>query len=653
MEKELEDLSSTLLSIYQKNLKFLKENFEDIFNRVNTLSNDINNNKIKEKYTLEYRDGYFDILNHETNSWFYGTSSYDDADTRANDSNFTKDGSLDLLRKGADGISLIGSESYKDVMPVIDYINTNIDLKNIKFSKIYKFVFMGVGLGIHLHEINKKLDPFTTLIIEPELEIFRLSLFITDYSIFEDGNKKLFLSIEGDKINRTNTIEEFYNYHNYMNYNIKHHLLIQNYKYLEKELIDYFDNNAVGFFPYSLVIENIFRTKNYVKNKDRFIDATILNDNPIFKNKEVLIIAAGPSLDNYIDWIEEHQDKFIIICVDVILRKLEKYNIVPDIVVSIDPSHLCADYLTTENKDFLKDSTIVFLSQQEDSVLGIVKDYKYYIAQSIVLFEELGFLGTVNNVGTYSFMIAVHFGANEIFTIGTDAAFNQKTGNRYTEDSSYKQFENINLLNNKNNMVSSSDILEVEGNLRDKVKTNRSLLPFKESFENTVYALKKTYEFNVYNLSDGVKIDGFIPMTYEKVNKKIESFNKKDLNIQELMDNISRVMDMPDFDSDLKILNRILAKVKKHKMIKIKDRNDFLEKKLDLMLWILEQSKTMSSGLFGNIFLLYTELVDIYINFMLNLDQKDNDIKSTLIKINNIWSDGVLNVLKDIKRVIK
>jgi len=652
MEKELEDLSSTLLSIYQKNLEFLKENFEDIFNRVNTLSDDINSNKIKEKYSLEYRDEYFDILNIKDNSWFYGTNTYEDADNRAKNSNFTKDGSLDLLRKGADGISLVGSESYKDVMPVIDYINTNIDLKNIEFRKIYKYVFMGIGLGSHLHEINKKLDPFTTLIIEPELEIFRLSLFITDYSIFTEGNKNLFLSIEEDKLNRTNTIEEFYNYHNYMNYNIKHHLLIQNYKYLEEELIDYFDNNAVGFFPYSMVIENIFRTKNYVKNNDRFIDATVLKDKPILKDKKVLIIAAGPSLDNYIDWIEEHQDKFIIICVDVILRKLEKNNIVPDMVVSIDPSYLCAKYLTVENKDFLKDSTIVFLSQQDKSVLEVVKDYKYYIAQSVMLFEELGYLGSVNNVGTYSFMISVHFGANEIYTIGNDAAFNQKTGNRYSADSSFTQIENINILDN-NNLISSSDILEVEGNLKSIVKTNRSLLPFKESFESTAYALKKTYNFEVYNLSDGVKIDGFIPLTYDDINSEILTFSKKENNIQELMDSISVVIEMPDFNEDIKIINGILLKVKNNKTSKIKNRNDFLQKKLDLMLWILEQSKTMSSGLFGNIFLLYTELVDIYINFILNLDQKDNDIKSTLIKINNIWSDGVINVLKDMKRVIK
>jgi len=294
----------------------------------------------------------------------------------------------------------------------------------------------------------------------------------------------------------------------------------------------------------------------------------------------------------------------------------------------------------------------VFLSQQEKSVLDVLKNNKYYVAQSIVLFEELGFLGSVNNVGTYSFMIATHFGANNIYTIGTDAAFDQETGSRYTKDSSFMKIEDIDIQKESNDIISSFDIIEVDGNLRDKVKTNRSLLTFKESFESTYHSLKERYEFEVFNLSDGVKMDGFNPMKFDEINKLVNDFETKTYNIQELVDNISRVMDMPDFDKDIKILNRILAKIKKHKSKKIKNRDEFLESKLDIMLWILEQSKTMSSSLFGNIFLIYTELSDIYINFILNLTQKDIDKPENLKKINNIWSDGVISVIKDIKKAI-
>jgi len=652
MEKELSDISNTLLTIYNNNLKFLEENFEDIFNRVNTLSNKINDGTYKENYSLEYIDGYFDILNNNDNTWFYATNSYEDADSRAKNSNFTKDGSLDLLRKGQDGKSFIGANSFGDVMPILNYMNENIDFNNIEFQKIYKFVFMGVGIGIHLHEINKKLNPFTTLIIEPELEIFRLSLFTIDYSEFQINNKKLFLSVEDSKIDRTRMTHEFYMYHNYMNYNIKHHLLIQNYNYLQDELIDFFSTNDVTSFPYNLTLKNIHKTIGFIKQKDRFLNMDTIQNKKILKDKNILVVSAGPSLDNYIEWIEENQNKFTIISVDVIVRKLEKHNIVPDIVVSIDPSHLCATYLTCEDKNYLKNSCIVFLSQQDEEVMKVVKDLNYYFAQSIPLLPELGFLGSVSNVGTYSFMLACHLGANKLYTIGNDAAFNQETGSRYSKDSSCEITENTELVKAEDNVVSSFDILEVEGNLRDNVKTNRTLLTFKDSFEAIIVSLKTHYDFEVYNLSDGVKLEGFESMKYDEIDKIKDDLSSKNYDIQELLNSVSEVVKLPDYKSDIQILNSIISKVKKHKSINIKSRDHYLAQKLDIMIWFLEKSKKMSSSVFGNIFLLYIELADIYVNFLLNLRQDNVNNIETITTINKLWSDGVINVLKDLKKSI-
>jgi hypothetical protein len=66
--------------------------------------------------------------------------------------------------------------------------------------------------------------------------------------------------------------------------------------------------------------------------------------------------------------------------VDVILRKLEKNGIVPDIVVSIDPSHMCAEYLKCDDKEFLKNSAYVFLSQQHDDVKDVVIKENVFMA---------------------------------------------------------------------------------------------------------------------------------------------------------------------------------------------------------------------------------------------------------------------------------
>jgi len=295
MENEINDLSNTLLSIYQKNLQFLKDNFDDIFNRVDTLSTKINNKTYDEKYSLEYVDGYFDIKNIKNNTWYYGCDSYNDADLRSKKSNFTKEGSFNLLRTIGNTNYLAVNKNYAKVLPIVDYINNNIDLNNIEYQKIFKMIFINSGLGMHVNEISKKLKPLTTLIIEPELEIFRLSLFITDYSEFNKSDKKLFLCIEEDYINRQNIYLNFYSHYNYMNYAIKYNLLLECDKYIHNELLEFFSNNYVGFFPYDLVLKNVAKSISFVKNNEYFLDVNKMHKNQILKGKKVLVIAAGPS----------------------------------------------------------------------------------------------------------------------------------------------------------------------------------------------------------------------------------------------------------------------------------------------------------------------------------------------------------------------
>lgn len=654
MEQEVTDLSQILLGIYRKNLEFLEENFNDLFQRIEDLSQNLNSGKYSPKYSLEYKNGYFDIFNLQSNSWYYGSNSYDDGDRRAEYTNFSKDGSLDLLRKEPDGVTLItGDEELKNINPIIKYINQNVNLVNIEFERIYKFVFIGVGLGLHIQQINRKLNPFTTLIIEPELEVFRLSLFVTDYTEFQNDNRKLFFSIEENKLKRTSVLEDFYYFHNYMNYNIKHHLLIESDRYLFNELVDFFSTNSVTSFPYSSTMKNVFRTHDFMFEGNKFLNFDFILEEKILENKRILIIAAGPSLDDYIEWIEKNQDRFIILSVDVILKKLEKHRIVPDIVFSIDPSHLCASYLSTEDINYLKNSAVIFLSQQHPDVISVVQKSNIYFSQSIPLISRIGYLGSVSNVGTFCYMMAVHLGAKEIYTIGNDAAFNQKTGNRYAQDSSYTQSEKIDIEVENSNMVSLHDVIVVKGNLQETIKTNRSLLTFKDSFESITHSLKQFYEYKVYNLSNGVYIEDFEPLKKEEMDQRVSVFEEKNHKIIDELNSVSEILKRDDFNfrSDTNKLINIIQRVKKYQKLEIQNRQDFLEKKLEMMVWILEQSKSLKISIFGNLFLMYTEFSDIYINFVLNLKQENLFDKEHMTKLNRIWSDGVLAILQDFKKI--
>jgi len=651
MSLEKEQIEQALFEVYQKNLNFLKENFSDIFQSIDNLSEDISNGTYKEEYSLELKNGYFDILNNTNNGYYYAVNSYVDAEKRAENIDTSNKSSLDLLRKQGTSQYLSYPSGLKNILPVVDFINKEIDLTNIEFQKIMKFMYVGVGLGYHLQEIDKKINSYTTLIIEPELEIFRLSLFTTDYTIFDEGNRTLILNVGDDKQKRNQSLSDFYHCHEYMNYNIKYYKLLQNHEYIKEEAVEFFRSNFSFSFPYTSVIENVKRTISFIRNKDNFLDLNKIQEEDIFKDKDLLLISAGPSLDNYIELIKKYQNRFVVMCVDVILRKLEKNGIVPDIVFSIDPSELCAGYLKTEDKEYLKNSSIVLLSQQHPSVMKLLRErnLNYYFSQFSKIIEEIGYLGSVPNVGTFTFQIAIHMGAKSLYMIGNDAAFNQKTGSRYSTDSSYIQVENLDTIETKNDVISYEDIIEVKGNLRDTVKTNRDLIAFKYHFDNSIRELEKYYDYNAYNLSDGVLIDGLKPLKEDEFILHTQMNEEFDFDAVTKFNKISKVIDGNCYEDDIKILNGIIQRAKKFQKLKINSRDDFLTKKLDMMIWILEKSKELSIDIYGSIFLQYTSMVDAYINFAINLKQKDLYTKANLEKMSSYWIKGVISVFKDMK----
>ena len=284
--QDKQQIEQSLLIVYQKNLQFLKMNFFDIFMEINQLSQNLESAKQKEMYSLEMKNGYFDILNLENDGYFYATNSYEDAEKRAEKASFCTNNSLNLLRGCRYTNKLINGEIYKDVAPIISYLNEKVDFEDVEFEKIYKKIYIGTGLGLHIQEIDKKISSFSTLIIEEELEIFRLSLFVTDYTVFNEDNRKLFLSVGEDREKRRKKIHLFAEYHKYMNYNIKYNILLQGDYHIKDEIIEYFDENYVGSFPYNSMLENLKKLIGFIKKEDRFLNAYKSQEKEILKDKK-------------------------------------------------------------------------------------------------------------------------------------------------------------------------------------------------------------------------------------------------------------------------------------------------------------------------------------------------------------------------------
>lgn len=67
------------------------------------------------------------------------------------------------------------------------------------------------------------------------------------------------------------------------------------------------------------------------------------------------------------------------------------------------------------------------------------------------------------------------------------------------------------------------------------------------------------------------------------------------------------------------------------------------------MIWILEQKKEMSNATYGKLFLQFIELIDTYINYVLNIEQKKLQDMNTINYLKNYWCEALILLTKRMK----
>ncbi len=55
------------------------------------------------------------------------------------------------------------------------------------------------------------------------------------------------------------------------------------------------------------------------------------------EGKSCVLLAGGPSLDDFLPWLKQHRERFIVIAVSRVARRLQQEKLIPDIWCSIDP----------------------------------------------------------------------------------------------------------------------------------------------------------------------------------------------------------------------------------------------------------------------------------------------------------------------------
>ena len=171
-----------------------------------------------------------------------------------------------------------------------------------------------------------------------------------------------------------------------------------------------------------------FQKKIYLQ---RQLENCSENFNPVIKlkallkGKPALILAGGPSLNDYIDWIEKYQQHYVVIAASRIAKRLLTTKIVPDIFVTADPFDDI--YLTSkEVLAFGEKSILVSQNYAHPKIIGQWQGRHFYLGNLLpwdadYKHENITAIGpTVTNCAIH---LAIQMGIYKQILFGVDLCY--------------------------------------------------------------------------------------------------------------------------------------------------------------------------------------------------------------------------------------
>ncbi|EAK5530481.1 motility associated factor glycosyltransferase family protein [Campylobacter lari] len=147
------------------------------------------------------------------------------------------------------------------------------------------------------------------------------------------------------------------------------------------------------------------------------------------KNKSVIVVCAGPSLNKQLELLKANQDDYVIFSLDATYKILLENEIYPDFVFSMDIYEDCVSFYENlpQNK---KEPICVISSGVEYSLIKILehKKNKIFILKNLDYqqkfnLNDFGYLDIGVNVAHFAYNFAIALGFINVIMIGQDLAF--------------------------------------------------------------------------------------------------------------------------------------------------------------------------------------------------------------------------------------
>lgn len=435
--------------------------------------------------------------------------------------------------------------------------------KNIVF-------ILGFALGYHIKEILKQKKLQTLIVIEPDIEIFKLALTSQDFSsLFSFPNLELIIA-EDDPSLLFNNLSQLISLDNMNKIQIiKHSQSISLYPDYYEEVASIIKNiinmnrcNLAAFVSYGKIWqENILQS---------FFE--IINNPPVdslfnqFSNIPAIIISAGPSLNKNIKHLSQAKGKALLISVDTALKPLLQEEIVPDMVVSVDAQEANLRHfqnVSTQNIALLADATTYyqifssfqgkkFITCDENSIMSWLYNYIYFPQ---LRSNKISILRGGGSVATVAFDFTKKIGADPVIFVGQDLCFSND--GVYAQGTSYHEswIATLNKFNTlemqHRDFLLSKDLISYKDIYGNTVYTNNNLASYYEWFRQEIAQSKVTC---INATQGGILTEGVIIMSLKEA---LEKYAYKEINIDERLNeakNCLPILDKEKIVSDIKLL---------------------------------------------------------------------------------------------------
>lgn len=522
----LEDINKTITQNFHDNIGYLQQYHPKLFEKLSAFDLAVENGHYQEKYELVFENDNFDVLEKNRSNYLYNKKTSLHTKKSAQSVDHSKENNCfeGFVRQDYSQEEVDFFEQEKRTKPLHSYasyvakiIHTTNKRKKQKIHTLNKFVFFGVGLGLHISEIHSKIDAKVYLIVEDDLELFRLSLFCTNYKKIAQ-TATLFFSVFDADIEFSETAEKFLKEKYFFNHYIKYF-----------QLLSHTEEKANKFYLALASQPDLkFLFHDYLKISTTPLETIskhyqiLLKDlsftKGAFKNKPFLILASGPSLQKNLSFLQNNKNKFIIVAVSSTLSFLEQHNIKPDIIVHLDPfDPSILSFEKLKSLSFIDDALLFMAASAPQKLFSMLKKENIFVFEAGSNYKCNALNISAPCVGSITYMLLLVLKASEIYMLGLDLAVDSETGLDHTEiHQDTKTLQLKDTLHEEKSLSYKEDLFKVDGNFHDKVFTTPHFFGSINIINRYFHKLIKPFQ-HIYNMSDGAYYNHTQPLKPQEV----------------------------------------------------------------------------------------------------------------------------------------